>query len=415
MKGNSNTVAVKSRCISRPRKILFSLFIVLIVWAVFDVCLYAFLARLGRKYHIFQIPVLPDSERIEYFAREHFHPKWGWDIKGADKGHFGNRKSREYQNKQMYKIKVFGDSFAYCEDVNSDETWEHFVEENSGWECINFGVPAYGTDQALLKYKDNNIKTQYVILTILDENIGRVLTSCWGFFGPHGVQTKPKFSISDGNSIVLVENPLKDANDLIKMQDIDFFNKLAQDDYWQKYCHKLNMPRRLRWPATFMVLAHADFFAKYFKLYAAHKVSPSLESMLARRKFYHLYDKSSDGLAIMRYIIDEFVSTAHLRGETPIIVLFPNLDSVVIMKRFNIKPYRLLVEHLDISGYNYIDYGDIFVKEQYEDYYHRHFSVKGNRRVAEVVVEYIERREQKQEDREPIAGREQRDNLANRR
>lgn len=126
-----------------------------------------------------------------------------------------------------------------------------------------------------------------------------------------------------------------------------------------------------------------------------------------------MYDKSSDGLAIMRYIIDEFVSTARFRGETPIIVLFPMLDSVVIMKRFNTKPYRPLVEHLDTRGYNYIDCGDIFVKEQYEDYYHGHFSVEGNRRVAQAVAEYIERLEQKREDLQPTRGLEQQHNHSN--
>jgi len=124
------------------------------------------------------MPALPSSKQIEHFVQKHFHQTWGWDIDEEEKGPLGNRKGHLYQGKQIYKIKVFGDSFAYCDQVKDNETWEYLVEENTGWECINFGVPAYGPDQALLKYKDNNIETEYVILTILDENIGRLLTSC---------------------------------------------------------------------------------------------------------------------------------------------------------------------------------------------------------------------------------------------
>ena len=132
MKDNSNTVAVKSRRISRRRRILLGAFMVLMLWALLDVCVYICLTRVRRKFHIFRMPALPSNKRVERFAQEYFHPKWGWDIADEDKGRFGNRKSREYQNKQMYKIKVFGDSFAYGDDVKSDETWENFIEESTG-------------------------------------------------------------------------------------------------------------------------------------------------------------------------------------------------------------------------------------------------------------------------------------------
>jgi len=402
---NSDAVCIKSPRIGRFRRLLFVLFIFLIIWVLFDLCVYICLTRIRRKFHIFRMPVPAGSKQIEHFADNYFHPKWGWDIAEEDKGRFGNRQSREYKDKQRYKIKVFGDSFAYGGNVTSDETWEHFLEERTGWECLNFGVPAYGVDQSLLKYKDNNIKTEYVILTIVDENIGRVVTSCWGFCSPRGIQTKPRFSISGDGSFFLVDNPLKSVDDLKQMQDIGFFDQLAEDDYWNSYYSKLNMPRRPTWPATFLILSHRDFFIKYFEIYRTWCRASSLESMLARRKFYHLYEEGSEGLALMRYIIDEFINTAWSRGEAPIIVLFPIPDSIVIMRRFHTKPYKPLVEHLDRSGYKFIDFGDVFSKEQYKDYYRGHFSIKGNRRVAQVVGEYIEKLEQEPDSQKPVLSR----------
>ena len=122
-----------------------------------------------------------------------------FSIPKEEQGNLGNRKSREYETKPVYKMKVFGDSFAYGSEVGDHETFEYFIEEKTGEECLNFGVGSFGTDQALLKYKDNAIKTKYTFLCIMAENIGRCMNIWRGFYqlDCKFCWTKPRFATSN--------------------------------------------------------------------------------------------------------------------------------------------------------------------------------------------------------------------------
>jgi hypothetical protein len=94
--------------------------------------------------------------------------------------------------------------------MKDSETFEYLIEKKMGWECLNYGVVGYGTDQALLKYIDNRIKTKYTDLTILDENIERCLTMCRGLLSARmALITKPRFVIMPDGTLTLLENPVK--------------------------------------------------------------------------------------------------------------------------------------------------------------------------------------------------------------
>jgi len=386
--------SIKKPLISSKKKILFSLITFFFLWLIFDTSLYVFLKVIQKKHNIFFEFVVPDSKQIEGYANKYYHQKWGWDTFEERKGQFGNRKGRNYPKKESYTLKTFGDSFTYADDVEDNETWEHYIEDGTNWECLNFGVLGYGTDQALLKYKDTKIKTKYTILAILDENIGRIMCQWWGFYREGDVGIKPKFSFDKNKNIILFENPINNKNEVKRLGDINFLNELKKDDYWYGYYTKLGGPNKLAWPATYTVLTHTRFFINYSRIYLNHILAPTYESETAIKKFYHLYKKDSDGIRIMKYIVDEFINTANKRGEIPVIIIFPVIHSVDIYKKFNKKAHQTLVDYLNDIQCNFIDFTDIFVKEKYINYYQNkdgHFTVDGNKKVADVLVEYIKK------------------------
>ncbi len=380
--------------LSTRKKILFSLITLFFLWFILDISLYVFLNILQKKYNIFFAFRIPNTKEIEGYANKYYHFKWGWDIFPEMKGEFGNRKGRIYPKKDVYTIKTFGDSYTYADGVNDNETWEYYIEEKTGWECLNFGVLGFGTDQALIKYKDIPVRTRYTILAILDENIGRVMCQWWGFYREGGVGIKPKFVMDKNGSIRLLENPIRSKEEVKKLGDINFLNELKKDDYWYNFYLKLGGPERLSWPATLMILRHIKFFINYAKIYIAHVILPTYESETTIKKFYHLYDKDSEGIKIMKFIVDEFIKTAKERKETPIIVIFPISHTVNIYKKFHKKPHESLIEYLKGIGCNYIDFTDILVNEDYLRYYQNkdgHFTKEGNQRVADVIVTYIKK------------------------
>src|SRR5262249_17103405 len=56
------------------------------------------------------------------------------------------------------RIVTVGDSFTHCDDVKNGDTWEAALEGlRNDLEVLNFGVPAFGTDQALLRYRRDGI------------------------------------------------------------------------------------------------------------------------------------------------------------------------------------------------------------------------------------------------------------------
>ena len=131
----------------------------------------------------------------------------------------GERKGRTYEKRDIYKIKVFGDSFVYG-TLDFTETFQYYFEEQTGWACLNFGVPGYGTDQALLKYKDTGVRTKYTLLCIMDENIARCVNICRGVFYSKGevIRTNPRFVVSRNGAVALMENPVKKVDDLEKLK-----------------------------------------------------------------------------------------------------------------------------------------------------------------------------------------------------
>src|SRR5262249_40843696 len=241
--------------------------------------LYFTLSYVGSKRNLFYTPDIPSERLLEDYYEKYFHPRWGWDIDREKKGLLGNRKGHFYEKQTTYDLKIFGDSFSYGDDVEDNQTFEYYVEEKTGWTFLNYGVGAYATDQALLKYEDNKVISRFTLLGILDENIGRCLTIWWNFYERGFAGTKPRFELADGKAR-LVANPVQSYQELRQLKDPAFIDRLKRYDYWQSYYKSINAPAKLYWPATFTLLQHLDFFTHYFGILVKSRTSPSLEASL---------------------------------------------------------------------------------------------------------------------------------------
>ena len=109
-------------------------------------------------------------------------------------------------------ISTYGDSHTECDEVNDHETWQVGLSERLGANVRNFGVGAYGTDQAVLRLERHlraGLKTPYVILGVHEENIGRVVNIYRPFYyevHPSTLTFKPRFVVS-GDETRLLPRP----------------------------------------------------------------------------------------------------------------------------------------------------------------------------------------------------------------
>ena len=108
------------------------------------------------------------------------------------------------------KISCYGDSFAFCRQVNDNETWEHYLSKSFHDNVLNFGVGNYGIDQAILRLKRDFPKnpTEIVILCVVPDTIRRIL-NVWKHYFEYGntFGFKPRF-ILDNNELKLIKNPI---------------------------------------------------------------------------------------------------------------------------------------------------------------------------------------------------------------
>ena len=381
------------------KKLVFSLAAFLPIFVLADTCIYFVLKHLNSKRNLFYQSRTVSPEKVQAFIESRFDPELGWNMTLAERSNLGTRRQMNYPRKEKYKIKIFGDSFVYGAEVSAEHTFSAFVEEKTAWDCLNFGVGAYGPDQAFLNYKRTQIPTEYAILGVLSENIGRVVSHYPGFYMRMWAPPKPRF-IADGDGFRLIDAPIRTVDDLKKLDDSAYIESLKPLDYWPFYYDEiLNAPARLHWPASYTILKHFSFFWSRGALETRKLFSDSYEDALQTFKYTHLYQSRSEALRILEYIVDEFVKLAENRGEIPIVLVLSDQFSIDLRKKYERNLYQPLIDFLQRRNYEFLDVGEVFVNEdygQYFNFYNSHYSPEGNSRVAEAIVNHIQRREEMQ-------------------
>jgi hypothetical protein len=104
----------------------------------------------------------------------------------------------------------FGDSFTHGDDVPGDGTWQHAAAAKLGRAVADFGVPGYGVDQALLRYRRiaPRFPSDVVMIGLMADNIGRHLNRYRPFLSPEETVffAKPRFTL-EGDALRLVPQP----------------------------------------------------------------------------------------------------------------------------------------------------------------------------------------------------------------
>src|SRR5258705_4276285 len=134
------------------------------------------------------------------------------------------------------EISAYGDSFTFGDSVNNDQTWPSYLSELTGTTVDNWGVGGYGTDQALLRLKANlpTYRTNVVVLSVLSENINRLMSAYRPFIGPAQRSLRLGFKpmlVDKGGALAWRPNPLVYRTGTL--QDFErAYEAARQSDYW---------------------------------------------------------------------------------------------------------------------------------------------------------------------------------------
>jgi hypothetical protein len=196
---------------------------------------------------------------------------------------------------------AFGDSMTYGSEVEDDEAWIHLLSVRLGCSIANHAVPAYGLDQALLRYESSATEGNLVILGLFLEMVRRSVAASWTFYAPmHPTlvyQIKPYFSLA-GDDLHLHPIPRPPTREAVAAHH-------GGDYYMREVATAAEFPYSLAAArGIYLRFARSDDYRRNTERYfdPAH---PSGSGILARR------------------LIDRFAQTAQRRNARLAVVLIP--------------------------------------------------------------------------------------------
>jgi len=213
-------------------------------------------------------------------------------------------------------LAVYGDSFAYGEEVSHEEAWSNLLARRTGRRVANFGVPGFGTDQALLRYIGHDHDADVVILTLLTENVVRNATRSLDLLSCRlEYAQKPRYVLADDGTLTLVPLPVLDETSYRRALGLaEPFLDLPHENF------QIGGPSgavRLRFPYTLSILRNLGDF----RMRARMKGIP-------RHAVFYEDGATPDPLPVTRAIVARFVDEAESRGQRALVVMLPTREDI---------------------------------------------------------------------------------------
>ena len=391
------------------------LVLIIIVITILEVVLYIVVNIQRRNFSWLitekdELPVF-DSQALHKFLKYSFDSHLGWvrrpNSSGTENGqkgkitfHIDSFGSRTNSLKKLSPtIAAFGDSYAFCRQVEDDETWESQLGQQNNFGVMNFGVGNYGADQALLRYKSMSLPdtVQVVVMAFVPETICRI-QSYWKHYLEFGntFAFKPRFILDSNDSLTLLNNLIRDKDDYLSYKE-----KLPEIQKADNFYKKKFRSHQFRFPYIFSFMRHPIIQSLLISSIAIRRACRILGISSAKienfpfklvmtnnlRDAHALYEEDKSK-KLLKAILLSFRDEAIRRGHTPLIVVMPQLLDLILGKGTTTsyqKYFRRLSKSLPV-----IDFTNKFIQTDFKklyisDQYGGHLSVKGNSLVAEEI------------------------------
>jgi hypothetical protein len=303
----------------------------------------------------------------------------------------GLRGEREYAPEPapgILRIAVFGDSFVYCNEVDTDDSWPRRLEEaRPDTEVLNFGVGGYGTDQALLRYRHDGrrFSPHMAVMGFVPDDIRRNINVYRRFLSDREHPLfKPRFILEADGSLTLLPNPVYEPADYLRIrQNPGAVLAFGENDFWYQAAVYENP--LYDWSASVRLFTYlwVHFHNKY------------LDSQ--RLVDGDLLRPESEAFGVQCALLAAFAADVTADGARPLVVLFPDRGTLANVRNGGAAVYAPLREWLAGQGVDCLDALDAFgpaADGDPADWYAPggHYSPAGNGRVAEWLNREIGKR-----------------------
>lgn len=313
-------------------------------------------------------------------------PDLGWIRRGDEINAAGMRDDRMYSPEPapgVLRISAFGDSFTYGSDVPLGENWTKRISAmQPSIEILNYGIGAYGLDQAYLRYlrEGTRYNPDIVFIGYMSENLARNVNVFRGFYTSSYRDfffSKPRFRL-DNDTLALVPNPLRTIADYRRLRENQeaVLGEMGRNDFHFAGHYGSG-------PFDFSPTVRLG------------KVAMGIIEQRSRKGIFRKngrYEPESEAYTLTVAIFDEFYRKVLENGALPVIIVLPDIEDQKRSRAGRSRRYEILLERFRSKGYRYIDVLDAFqeVESRYpvEDLVVRwgHFSKLGNDLAATHVL-----------------------------
>jgi hypothetical protein len=348
-------VAGARRPLSRGKRLLFATTAVVGVWLGCESLVVGMVRADPRVLWRFGLrrpgdgPALLGAENVRRAYQTQFDAGLGWDH--PPKG----------PAEKTALVSAYGDSFTECTGPDT-LTWEALLSDSLRANVINFGVGAYGPDQALLKLKRlyRTYPTPVVLFGYLSRDVSRIVnvngfarlvqeTRTFLLNGtPYFIPTKPRYVLADGQ-LRLVENPVRTESDFMRLVfQPDYARAFSSNDYFKegydldRYVPQVSFPYALTIPRALLARDRGP--------------APDYASTL-------MDDPST--VRLLTTIFDDFQGVARRDAFQGIVVLFGEPDELLYyLQHGTHNRLEKVLRYLQEKGYPYIDTVDLLARHQ---------------------------------------------------
>jgi hypothetical protein len=333
----------------------------------------------------------------------------------------GSRVNPSFEDKPA-KVLVFGDSYAFCREVNDDETFEHFLANKMNANVLNFGVGNYGMDQALLRFErvvnDKEIikDATHVVMAVVPETLSRNL-ACWKHYNEFGntFAFKPRFRLIDDklelvNNFVNRPEKFKNLNRILpELNKYDYYysefkNNILEFPYSVNLIRKKKLRKFIAYSGVFILESlHIDWRSLSFL--KGEKIKSSFDGSAESRQM--LFEDLGIFSLSMK-ILKRFTDVAKKNNLIPIFAMLPQEPDL----RFGIEKGEVYYRRFLTEAKSFVTCIDAFesfskLKKPFDVFsqihysetytvYGGHYETTGNKIVADLLYKAIEEKNTKE-------------------
>lgn len=333
---------------------------------------------------VYTPPPLPDQATYErYLARR--DPLLGWPNKPED-GIVNGRPSPALTQTATTCLSLYGDSFVYASEVSDAAAWGNLLAEKLQCPVANYGVGGYGTDQAYLRFAQNEAdEAPLTILGIYPQNVLRNVNQYrYLLTGGEVNGFKPRFLLEDGQLRLL---PLPE----IAYNDLPALYK--SPDQW--FGHESFLPDSAYGPARFQF----PYTWSLIQLAARER----MRNWLLNRPSWGTFvqpDHPTQALEITAAIATQFESDCQTRQKQCMVLIFPTPNSYEWFQENGRLATQDLITYLQADDLRVLDLtagiadqlntSSFCTLVTQPDICEGHFNEAGNRLVADVLYQFLQ-------------------------